>query len=384
MKIIYVYPKLTFPAGTERILVDKMNYLADHVGYDVMLVTYEQDNHPIIYPLSQKVTHVDIDVRYYELYKTNFIVRLFNWRNYDNQLKRRFEQIASSFRPDIVIATTYYANIISAIAVARLPFVRILESHIDRRYIYENAIENRDTYLHWFRCWTEKMSVTNKIGKFDVLVTLNDADAADWSKYLKTVIIENIVHLNPTNSFSHQDTKKVIFAGRYTRQKGIDDLLRIWTIVNRKHPDWHLNMYGNGDLSDGLSERASQLQANIHVNAQVLNIFEKYRENTMLLMTSLYEPFGLVIPEAMSCGLPVVAFDCPSGPANILTEGVDGYLIKDRDVNAFAEKVCYLIEHPDVRIEMGKNAIKHSVRYAPERIMPKWISLFKELVGQNK
>ena len=383
MKIIYVYPKLTFPAGTERILVDKMNYLADHVGYDVMLVTYEQDNHPIIYPLSQKVTHVDLDVRYYELYKTNFIVRLFNWRHYDNQLKRRFEQIASSFRPDIVIATTYYANIISAIAVARLPFVRILESHIDRRYIYENAVENRDTYLHWFRCWTEKMSVTNKIGKFDVLVTLNDADAADWSKYLKTVIIENIVHLNPTNSFSHQDTKKVIFAGRYTRQKGIDDLLRIWTIINRKHPDWHLNMYGNGDLSDGLSERANQLQANIHVNAQVLNIFEKYRENTMLLMTSLYEPFGLVIPEAMSCGLPVVAFDCPSGPANIITEGVDGYLIKDRDVNAFAEKVCYLIEHPDVRIEMGKNAIKHSARYAPERIMPKWISLFNELVGQN-
>ena len=383
MKIIYVYPKLTFPAGTERILVDKMNYLADHVGYDVMLVTYEQDNHPIIYPLSQKVTHVDIDVRYYELYKTNFIVRLFNWRLYDNQLKRRFEQIASSFRPDIVIATTYYANIISAIAVARLPFVRILESHIDRRYIYENAVENRDTYLHWFRCWTEKMSVTNKIGKFDVLVTLNDADAADWSKYLKTVIIENIVHLNPTNSFSHQDTKKVIFAGRYTRQKGIDDLLRIWTIINRKHPDWHLNMYGNGDLSDGLSERANQLQANIHVNAQVLNIFEKYRENTMLLMTSLYEPFGLVIPEAMSCGLPVVAFDCPSGPANIITEGVDGYLIKDRDVNAFADKVCYLIEHPNVRIEMGKNAIRHSARYAPERIMPKWISLFKELVGQN-
>ena len=383
MKIIYVYPKLTFPAGTERILVDKMNYLADHVGYDVMLVTYEQDNHPIIYPLSQKVTHVDLDVRYYELYKTNFIVRLFNWRHYDNQLKRRFEQIASSFRPDILIATTYYANIISAIAVARLPFVRILESHIDRRYIYENAVENRDTYLHWFRCWTEKMSVTNKIGKFDVLVTLNDADAADWSKYLKTVIIENIVHLNPTNSFSHQDTKKVIFAGRYTRQKGIDDLLRIWTIINRKHPDWHLNMYGNGDLSDGLSERANQLQANIHVNAQVLNIFEKYRENTMLLMTSLYEPFGLVIPEAMSCGLPVVAFDCPSGPANIITEGVDGYLIKDRDVNAFADKVCYLIEHPNVRIEMGKNAIRHSARYAPERIMPKWISLFKELVGQN-
>lgn len=383
MNVIYVYPKLIFPAGTERILVDKMNYLADHLGYDVMLVTYEQDNHPIIYPLSQKVTHVDLDVRYYELYKTNFIVRLFNWRHYDNQLKRRFEQIASSFRPDIVIATTYYANIISAIAVTRLPFVRILESHIDRRYIYENAIENRDTYLHWFRCWTEKMSVTNKIGKFDVLVTLNDADAADWSKYLKTVIIENIVHLNPTNSFSHQDTKKVIFAGRYTRQKGIDDLLRIWTIVNRRHPDWHLNMYGNGDLSDGLSERANQLQANIHVNAQVLNIFEKYRENTMLLMTSLYEPFGLVIPEAMSCGLPVVAFDCPSGPANIITEGVDGYLIKDRDVNAFADKVCYLIEHPDVRIEMGKNAIRHSARYAPERIMPKWISLFKELVGQN-
>ena len=99
----------------------------------------------------------------------------------------------------------------------------------------------------------------------------------------------------------------------------------------------------------------------------------------MLLLTSVYEPFGLVMPEAMSCGLPVVAFDCPYGPADIITDGVDGFLIKNRDVKAFADRVCQLIEDKELRQRMGQTAIQSAQRYAPERIMPLWKELFESL-----
>jgi len=85
----------------------------------------------------------------------------------------------------------------------------------------------------------------------------------------------------------------------------------------------------------------------------------------------------------MSCGLPVVAFDCPSGPANIITDGVDGFLIKDRNVNQFADRLCQLIESPDLRRTMGKAAILSSQRYSPNRIMAQWMSLFKELINPS-
>ena len=103
----------------------------------------------------------------------------------------------------------------------------------------------------------------------------------------------------------------------------------------------------------------------------------------MLLLTSKFEPFGLVMPEAMSCGLPVVSFDCPYGPAEIITDGEDGFLIKNRDIHAFADKVCQLIENPPLRKEMGKQAIISSQRFSPEKIMPMWKQLFESIVSHS-
>ena len=98
-------------------------------------------------------------------------------------------------------------------------------------------------------------------------------------------------------------------------------------------------------------------------------------------MTSLFEPFGLVLPEAMSCGLSVVAFDCPYGPADIITDGVDGFLIKNRDIQGFADRVCQLIENEELRHQMGQNGIVSSQRYRADVIMPKWINLFENLLS---
>ena len=112
------------------------------------------------------------------------------------------------------------------------------------------------------------------------------------------------------------------------------------------------------------------------------SIDEEYLKSSMLLMTSRFEPFGLVLPEAMSCGLPVVAFNCPYGPADIISDGEDGFLIKKRDINDYVEKVCLLIENKDMRVKMGKAGILSSQRYKASNIMPLWIQLFSQLSNQ--
>ncbi len=383
MKIVYIYPKLTLASGTERILIDKMNCFADQEGYEVMVITYEQDNHPIIFPLSSKVIHVDLDARFYELYKYNRFIRIIKWRYYLLRLQNRFDNLMSSFRPDIVIATTYYVDIMSMINSCPVPFVKMLESHIDQRFIHNHDNNKHLNIYQRLHSWYEFRTILRISSNFDKLVALNNDDVSDWSKQLSTVLIENMVHLNPLGYISRQDTKRVVFVGRFEWQKGVMNLLDIWAKVHSVHPDWHLDMFGDGSLFEDLIKKANELKANIHVNHSTTKIFEQYVNSTILLLTSNFEPFGLVMPEAMSCGLPVVAFDCPSGPANIINDGVDGYLIKNRDMNSFVDKVCYLIENREMRLKMGKAAVQSSLRYSPDVVIPKWKELFSSILSEK-
>ena len=116
------------------------------------------------------------------------------------------------------------------------------------------------------------------------------------------------------------------------------------------------------------------------IHPAVPDILDKFMESSMLLMTSLYEPFGLVLVEAMSCGIPVIAFDCPYGPSDIIHNGKDGYLVENGNIEAFAERVCHLIENEDLRLKMGQLGILSAQNYRADKIMYKWKQLFEELV----
>ena len=250
MKVAYIYPHFISLAGTERVLIDKMNYLADKAGIDVMMVTYEQGSHPIAYRLSSKVNHIDLDVRFYSLYRYNKIIRPFKWLQYGKLLRKRFHHLMDETKPDIVIVMTYHSNIMEMVDNCPTPFVKVLESHIDKRYLHCNDPVSHRNLMTWLLGVYNMKVLNHKASKFDVLVALNDNDADEWSHYLKTRTISNIVHLNNTGRFCNQESKRVIFVGRYIYQKGIPDLFQIWKLVHDRHPDWHLDMYGDGDLQE--------------------------------------------------------------------------------------------------------------------------------------
>ena len=383
MKLVYVYPQFTEPAGTERVLIDKMNYLSAREEYEVFLLTNQQGNHPVVFPLSNRITHVDLDVRFWELYKFNLFSRIFKRKKYHKLYSERFYSFVAEIKTDIVIASTFYSYILDVVANCPLPFSRILESHIDKRYLFSSDMLNRKSLFNWFSLFYDRSKLNRVVSKYDVLISLNGQDSIDWTKYIRTKRILNIVHLNPTGIISNQQSKRVIFVGRYVEQKGISDLYEIWKLVFSKHHDWHIDLYGSGEIEDVLSSDEDFETHNFHIHQPQSDIFRCYLDSSILLHTSIFEPFGLVMPEAMSCGLPVVAFDCPSGPSEIITDGVDGFLIKNRDINHFAEKVCLLIESRDLRIKMGQAAIKSSYRFSEDRIMPEWEALFNDLLSKT-
>jgi glycosyltransferase involved in cell wall biosynthesis len=360
MKLLYVTDAFAVLGGMERVLADKMYYLAGHLGYEVVLLTVNQGEHTQAFPLHPLIKHVDLDVRMHQQYAFHGIKRYFIHRQLVTQLKDKLKQAFLQINADVIVCAKL--DFVGVLNEVRSSVPLVVESHtLCKADCYEEI-----GVLRRLHVWEYKRQVKHA----DAVVTLTAGDAEDWQAYNRNVfVIPNVVHLNETSNYSSCTEKKIVFVGRFTKQKDFVSLLHIWSIVFSRHSDWTLDIYTDGKVE----------APGIRVFKPVANIMEKYIDSSILLLTSLFEPFGLVIPEAMSCGLPVVSFDCPYGPADIITDGVDGFLIKNRDIQAFADRVCQLIEDKELRVRMGQAAIKSSQRYRADVIMPKWKELFESL-----
>lgn len=370
MKIVYVTDAFAVWGGIERVLADKMNVLAGRYGWTVTLLTLNQGEHPLTYELHSDVKHVDLGVRTHQQYQFHGIARLIKRRNLGQVLNNRIRQVLAEIDPDVIVCVKLdFVNVLTRLKGEKQ---LVVESHT---LCNSEKIEKTS--------WLRRMyvrSLKKNIKKADVVVALTEGDAADWREKNKRVcVIPNTVHLNDSSSYSSCEQKTVIYVGRFSLQKDIGSLLQIWEIVHQRYPDWRLDLYGEGEMKEYYRSKAHNMNADIHFCEPTLDILEKYREHSILLLTSIYEPFGLVLPEAMSCGLPVVAFDCPYGPADIITDGVDGFLIKNRDINDFVDKVFLLMGNSNLREKMGKAGIRSSKRYDKNRIMPMWQNLFEQL-----
>ena len=375
MRILYVCDALAIHGGLERVLTEKANWLATHGNSDVHILTANQGNHPVCFPLHPKVQFVDLGISFHRLYQQPIWKRLVCNSHLHRRFRERLKDEIDKITPDIMICTRidYLRDIVKV--KERLPLV--FESHstcLASRFDGDGLL--RRLHVRYLQ---------QAVKKVQTVVALTEGDAAEWRQLTPHVsVIPNVVHLNDSGIYSDSTAKSVIFVGRFSKQKDVGSLLRIWTQVHHHHPDWQLQIYGGyGDEYEKWNAALRQTDLNIVVHASTSEIMEKYRENSILLMTSQYEPFGLVLPEAMSCGLPVVAFDCPYGPRSIITDGVDGYLIGNRNVGEFAEKVCKLIDNPDLRVKMGKAGVVTSKRFDMSHVMPHWKQFFSQMEKQK-
>jgi len=369
MRILYITDALAVWGGIERVLRDKMDYLVEH-GYDIHVVTTDQGTHKIPYPLDHRINVHDLGIQFHHQYRYRGIKRVLQFFELERLFRKRLKEKLLEVKPDIIVCIR--VEFVSGIVDVKGTTPLVCESHsmCNAKY-YEKA-----SLWYRFKLWLS----LRKMHQLDMMVALTDGDAQDWKKYCKNVcVIPNVVHLNDTGKYCDSSSEKAIFAGRFSKQKDIESLFNIWSLVHERHPDWELNAYGEGEQWQKYEELAKNADINMYVYPPSPAIFDHYKESSILLMTSLYEPFGLVLPEAMSCGLPVVAFNCPYGPADIITDGRVGFLIEGRDISAYVDKVCLLIENIELRKIMGQTAILSTKRYDKTYIMPQWESLFKKM-----
>lgn len=387
MKIVYIYSSITHIAGTERILVDKMNYLSECLNQDVILITYEQNNLPYSFPISTKVKHISLDIKFYSVYKYKYPRLFIEKIRINKKFKTQISQTIKDISPDVIICTSYLPREIRLIANLKTNAVKIIESHVPQNYLWQtknkNVLYRLYNYYHLHR-------IHNNIKKLDAAVALTKEDCALWGKYMQSFVLPDLITYYP-NENSTCLNKRVIAAGRFVEQKGFDILIEAWDIVNKKHSDWILDIYNSNTESYTYRKMLSELIKNKYLGNNVFlhnaasNIYEKYLNSSIYVLSSRFEGFALVLIEAMSCGVPCIAFDCPHGPRDIIKNGEDGILVKEINSSLLAEQICYLIENESTRIEMGKKARENVKRYRKEVVMPQWIELFEKLMdGKTK
>ena len=376
MKIFYYLPSLYTSGGLERIIMLKANYFADHLGHDITILTSEQKGRLPYYKLSGKVKLIDLGIVIDTRYKRFSFRKLTSYPFKYYRFKKRFSAVLYQYRPDIVISTLRRElNFICSVGDGS---IKIGEFHVTR-YAYHAGSVHENNYLlkvikkYWGNHFVAKLK------KLARLVLLTEEEVLNWPELSNTVVIPNPLSLFP-EKVSACENKQVIAVGRHSYQKGFDLLADAWTIVHDRHPDWLLKIYGEGEKAPLLRQiKDNKLEGSCILENPVKNIDDKYTESSIFVLSSRFEGFGMVIAEAMACGVPPVSFACPCGPKDIIKDGTDGLLVRPGDIPGLADKICFLIENREIRKEMGKNARKNIERLKFENVAQRWERLFNEL-----
>ena len=381
MKIVYLLKSFANKAGTERVISDKINYLAEK-GYDITLVTYEQGNHPEAFFLHPSVRHLDLNTRFFTVLQAPVYKRPSLLYQLRKQFCVRLQKMLDEIMPDIMICTTYSYNLLDVILTIRTRAYKIVESHV-ACFSIKKSFEYRHLPIVRKLMTLYDSYMMSRLNKCDKLIVLTEGDAIEWRKHLSHVeVIPNPVTFYPLQVLPHDGTgRRIISVGRLHEQKGFDLLIQAFALISDKCPEWCLHIYGSGNDEKKLNELIEkyQLETRIRILAPTSSIYEEYQRSEFLVVSSRYEGFGLVLLEAMSCGIPCVSFRCKYGPEDILSDGEDGLLVTDGQVNELAEKMLWMMMHTDERLLMGEKARETVKNYQIESIMMRWVSLFESL-----
>ncbi|MEQ3138104.1 glycosyltransferase family 4 protein [Bacteroides intestinalis] len=382
MKIAYCIPALYNPSGMERVLTMKANYLALQ-GYEIHIILTDGGDKPPYFPLEKSVQVHQLDIDFEEPYHHPFWHRVWLYQKKMKALKKQLNACLCELKPDITVSLLRRdVNVINQMTDGS---PKVGEIHFDRLHYRHFTASWMPTFIYSYvqKWWMGKL--IRELKKLDKFVVLTHEDAAFWPELNNVIVVPNPTSFFP-DTVSDCTRKQVIAAGRYVDQKGFDRLISAWQKVSSRHPDWVLKIYGDGGGRESLQQQITELGLNENciLEHSVSDIAVKFQESSIFVLSSRYEGFGLVIVEAMSCGLPVVSFACHCGPRDIITEETDGFLVPEGDIDGLAEKINLLIEEDHFRKNMGKMARLKAENYKMEKVGVQWTALFESLLKPER
>ena len=368
MKIAYFVRQYTAPGGTERILAEKANYLVRQ-GHEVHIIVCIHEDQEPFFNFDKRIQIYKLGIDHKEL-------------KYRSEYLEKAQKIVDNIKPDISISNGI--DLSKYIYLLKDNSIKILEEHFckfKRKTKLAKCSENvLGRYLGYLYATKKRRLVT----KYDKYVVLTQEDREQWFELndKQIAVVENMISIPVLNTQPDYSQKKILGVGRLTGQKGWDYLLESWGILSKKYPDWTIVICGEGSQRAKLEKRAKELGVS---NSFVLKGVTSDIQNEMLdssiyVLPSRYEGLPLVLLEAMSVGLPPVAFTCKCGPRDVIKDGQDGFLVPRFNVELFAEKLEALIKDEDLRKKVGQEAQKSVQRFSPDKIMAKWGELFRDLV----
>jgi len=345
---------ITKQAGTERAVCNLSNLLVESKKYAVSIISLNSTYGKAAFDINGEICIYHLGLPECK----NKISRLKNYK----LMIRKVDQICNENKIDIIIGTSHAINTlffllrkkVRTIGCEHLNYMASpISSRILRKIIYP--------YL-------------------DAIVLLTKNDASHYSFCKNTVIIPN--SLSFIQDKRSELTNKVILAiGRLTYQKGFDLLIDAIALIKNECSGWEVRIIGTGEDIDKLERkiRNDKLESIIKIYPPTKNIIQEYQQASIYLMSSRYEGFALVLIEAQACGLPIISFDCPEGPSDIITNNENGFLIDNGNICKMSKALLDLMNNKEKRIKFGENAIINSEKYRSEKIFVLWNDLLGNL-----
>lgn len=374
MKLLYLIHSTYNPGGMERVLLNKVRYLVEEKGWDVTVVTTDQHDRPSFYPFPEGVRMIDLEVNYSDDNGKMFHKKLLGYFMRRQLHKKRLKEVLAEIRPDVV--DCFYPGECSFVPGLKDGSRKVMELHQSKLFHHQY---NRSGLMGLADKVRARMD-ERLVRRFDRFVVLTHEDRDMWGDMPGIRVIPNAANFI-AEKYSDYSAKRVIAVGRLDYQKSFDRLILVWEKVHKQMPDWRLDIFGQGEWKDMLQSMIDErgLQDCVRLNAPTRNIGKEYSESSMIVMSSHYEGFPMVMIEAMACGLPAVCFDFKCGPRDIIEEGENGLIVKDGDVEGLAEAIVKLMKDEELRKRMGENAKRVVETYSEERVMGLWEELFEEI-----
>ncbi len=373
MKIVYCISGIFNSGGMERVLANKANYLQKH-GYEIVIITTDQRNRKTFFSFDPQIKHIDLEINYDLNNNKNLLSKVWSYPSKQRLHKKKLEAALKEIKADVVISM--FDHDVSFLHAISDGSEKLLEIHFSR---FKRIQYGRKGFWGAIDRYRSKQDAITA-AKYKKFVVLTQEDKKLWGNLNNMEVIPN------ANSFesdivSNLEQKNAIAVGRFDYQKGFDELIDTWKIVNLSHPDWILDIYGHGPLLQSYIQRikAYGLEDVIILHEPVKDIRNAYLNKSMVVMTSRYEGFGMVLIEAQVCGLPLLAYACKCGPRDIIEEGKNGMLFPVGDINGLANGIISLIEDRELRKNMGKEAKLMASNFSEDKVMQLWMKLFDGL-----
>ena len=359
MKLLYITQRINEEGGIQRVLSVKTNYLIEKWNYQISIITQNDGDSDVFFEFNRAIRFYDISL------KKGKLLNLFEY-------KKQLQKHISLLKPDCIIVCDFALKSFSIPLFLKTDVPVIFEAHGSRFNEYRKTFFGR---------FTGKLKYEYRnycASKFLFFVALSKESLKEWS-IKNGRIISNPLWFKVSQTAKLEE-KKIIMIARHSYEKGIDRILKIWPLITQKHPEWTLEIFGKPNKT--LQFEKQQIN-NVTFSNPVHNIKEVYQAASILVMTSRNEALPMVLIEAMSVGLPCIAYDCPVGPKAIIRNNENGFLIEEENEKSFVEKVSLLMEDEILRKKMGHKAQESVQKYDIDLIMDQWKNFFEEIVKAN-